>query len=368
MLIRLARQWWTQSNPQALHDSQNKLFASMIKTHWKMTPLMSSSGMNALHFSKNNEAFPLQQEEMNSSSVCVLTHGFGSGLGFFYGSVDPILRSGKFRSVVLVDWLGMGGSIRPPCHQRPYRSLLQGKGFCEAHFITTEQSVNFFIDPFDDFLEQYGWNKDVCLVGHSLGGYLTARYALKYPSRISKLVLASPVGIPSKPFNKIPSSMLPTTFRLLDALWSANFTPQSIVRLQGASRGRRSVYQAIRGRIPELSNELASLLADYLFHVTVAEPSGEYAMNSLLEPAVSPEVVGVYAREPLEEQISRDLDDNIELRISFGDHDWMRTNESSARKVIAALGPKRARLDIINQAGHHLYIENIDEFVATILT
>jgi cardiolipin-specific phospholipase len=365
MFIRLARQWWTQSNPQALHESQSKLLGSLVKPYWKMTPLLSSSGMNAVHFTKNHS---IDEEESDSNSICVLTHGFGSGLGFFYASVDPILRSGKFKSVVLVDWLGMGGSTRPPCHQRPYRSLFQGKGFCEAHFITTEQSVNFFVDPLDEFLEQHGWNKDVCLVGHSLGGYLTARYALKYPSRLSKLVLASPVGIPNKPFNSIPSSMLPTTYRLIDALWSANFTPQSLVRLQGATRGRKSVHQALRGRIPGISDDLARLLADYLFHVTVADPSGEYAMNSLLEPAVSPEVAGVYAREPLEERISRDLDAKIDLRISFGDHDWMRTNEPSARKVIAALGPKRARLDILDQAGHHLYMENVNGFVSTILT
>jgi pimeloyl-ACP methyl ester carboxylesterase len=91
-------------------------------------------------------------------------------------------------------------------------------------------------------------------------------------------------------------------------------------------------------------------------------------MNSLLEPAISPDIMGVFAREPLEDQLVDFLDSNIDLRISFGDHDWMRTNEPSARKVVAALGKSRARLDIVPNAGHHLYLENNDEFVRTILT
>lgn len=34
------------------------------------------------------------------------------------------------------------------------------------------------------------------LCGHSLGGYLSVCYAEKYPQRIDKLVLASPVRFP----------------------------------------------------------------------------------------------------------------------------------------------------------------------------
>ncbi|CAN0508547.1 unnamed protein product, partial [Ectocarpus sp. 12 AP-2014] len=36
------------------------------------------------------------------------------------------------------------------------------------------------------------------LCGHSLGGYLSVCYAEKYPQRIDKLVLASPVRQPTE--------------------------------------------------------------------------------------------------------------------------------------------------------------------------
>lgn len=323
--------------------------------------------MNAVQFT-----YPTSPTvENDTRPACVVTHGFGSGLGFFYSNVEALLRSGNYRSVTLVDWLGMGGSERPPCRQRPYRSMFQTectKGWCDSHHTTTEDSVNFFVDPLEEFLGHHGFEDGVCLVGHSLGGYLAARYALKYPSRLSKLVLASPVGLPNKPENILPSSQMPNTFRLIDSLWSANITPQSLVRMQGATRGRRSVQRAVQGRIPGLSIKHANLLADYLFHITVAAPSGEFAMNSLLEPAISPDIMGVFAREPLEDHLVSDLHSSIDLRINFGDHDWMRTNEPSARKVVAALGQDRSRLDIVPNAGHHLYLENGDAFNRSILT
>lgn len=37
------------------------------------------------------------------------------------------------------------------------------------------------------------------VVGHSLGGYFGTAYALKYPTRVHKLILLSPAGVPHDP-------------------------------------------------------------------------------------------------------------------------------------------------------------------------
>ena len=40
------------------------------------------------------------------------------------------------------------------------------------------------------------------LLGHGAGAYIAAQYALRFPKKIKKLILMSPVGIPNKP--KVP--------------------------------------------------------------------------------------------------------------------------------------------------------------------
>jgi cardiolipin-specific phospholipase len=37
------------------------------------------------------------------------------------------------------------------------------------------------------------------LVGHSLGGYISSLYTIKYPQRVKKLLLVSPIGFHQKP-------------------------------------------------------------------------------------------------------------------------------------------------------------------------
>ena len=373
MLFRAARQWWTNSNRPALLEAQQKLLKQFVR----QSPIVkvnnnksqTFSPLNSIEFVTTNNNHCINNSSSISSSnnnnnnnkkpTVVLCHGFGSGLGFFFNNIDGLITSNNIDRLLLVDWLGMGGSDRPPCH-RPVRGYFQSSSWCDSRF-SPNQAVDFFVDPLEEWMKSEQLHNNVILVGHSLGGYLAARYALKYPHRLSKLVLASPVGIPIKPENALTSHQMPTPIRIIDALWWANVTPQQLIRMMGSTRGRLNVKRALAGRIPNLTQQQIHVLAEYLYQITVAHPSGEYAMNSLLEPAVSPDLMGVFAREPLEQRLQT-LDPNIQLKIMFGDHDWMRPNESSARRLIHSLGDKRASLHIIENAGHHLYLENPTAF------
>lgn len=55
---------------------------------------------------------------------------------------------------------------------------------------------NFFITALDKWRETMGLEK-VILMGHSMGGYLAATYALQHPERVQHLVLVCPAGVVS---------------------------------------------------------------------------------------------------------------------------------------------------------------------------
>ena len=349
----------------------------------------------------------------SSLPTVVMAHGFGSGLSFFYRNVDHLLDSGKVGRVILVDWLGMGGSARPPCWESPVRSLFSSRAgsprsysFCNSEF-SPSSAIEFFLDPFDRMLRDDGLfesGEDLWLVGHSLGGYLVGRYAMRIHDRggsttttsasttagpnVTKLVLASPVGfrpLPTPPRARIASSPdRPTALRLVDALWSANLTPQAVVRLMGPARGRGAVRRALGGRIPHLGDSELDLLAEYLYHVTVAPPSGEYAMNSLMEPGASEEdgSVGVYALEPLgggsmagsiSSHRGRSPPPSSTLgsiKVLFGDGDWMAFHEPEARREMGRIRSEcgiRSDVHVVPAAGHHLYLDNPETFGRHIL-
>lgn len=58
----------------------------------------------------------------------------------------------------------------------------------------TAQAEDFFVDSLSQWREAQGLDRMI-LVGHSLGGYLSACYALRHPEHISHLILVCPAGV-----------------------------------------------------------------------------------------------------------------------------------------------------------------------------
>jgi abhydrolase domain-containing protein 5 len=56
-----------------------------------------------------------------------------------------------------------------------------------------EETEAWFVNSLDKWREAQGLDSMV-LVGHSLGGYLSACYALAHPERVTHLVLVCPAG------------------------------------------------------------------------------------------------------------------------------------------------------------------------------
>lgn len=135
---------------------------------------------------------PRSAEEIcadESEEKVVLLHGYGAGTGFFFQNIKALAGHANSRLYAL-DWLGMGRSSRVPFHISAKQS--------KTVETRVEAAESFFVQALEDWRAKMGVKK-MTLIGHSLGGYLSIAYSLKYPQHVSRLVLLSPAGIPEAP-------------------------------------------------------------------------------------------------------------------------------------------------------------------------
>lgn len=300
----------------------------------------------------------------------VILHGYGAGLGFFYKNFEALSRVPNWKLYAL-DMLGMGRSTRPPfkIHAKSKEDKIR-------------EAESWFVDALEEWRIKRGIDK-MTLVGHSLGGYMSVCYALKYPGHLNKLILASPVGIPEDPYamneempdpadpslpngtaqqsvthareangqeTKPPRRPVP---KWLHTLWDANVSPFSIVRLSGPL-GPRLVSGWTSRRFSHLPADEAQALHDYSYSLFRQRGSGEYALAYVLAP-------GAFARSPLIRRIhgvgrqfledhkqpevdgadrrpSASLDrlreNGVPIVFMYGDHDWMDVGGGLAAKEL----------------------------------
>jgi pimeloyl-ACP methyl ester carboxylesterase len=118
----------------------------------------------------------IQYVDVGSGPVVVLLHGLGgNSLNWAFNFAA---LSQKFR-VIAPDLIGFGRSDKP--------------------------LINYRVQTYADFLDKFleGLNVErASLVGNSMGGWIAALYALKYPKRVERVVLVDAAGFaPPKEFD-----------------------------------------------------------------------------------------------------------------------------------------------------------------------
>ena len=366
-------------------------------------------------------------EEVDNNLV--MLHGYGAGLGFFYKNFEGLSRLPGWR-IYALDLLGMGRSSRPPFRIRATDRQNQ-----------ISEAEGWFIDA----LEEWRINRKIdrfTLLGHSLGGYMAIAYALKYPGRLNKLILASPVGIPEDPYavnsempdpeystvleeftedqmsttgdksskrsagNQIANSeakTFPKTQprprrlpRWMVYLWEANISPFSVVRWSGPL-GPCLVSGWTTRRFIHLPLPEAEALHDYSYSLFRQRGSGEYVLAYILAP-------GAFARSPLIRRIhgvgrqivpnpsmsaksdvatehkGGERENGIPVVFMYGENDWM--DVAGGRAAVGKIKSEKERLlkgaseehrakdngeakvVVIKNAGHHLYLDGHEQFVS----
>ena len=366
---------WVPSDEGALLRAQDALLSHFVKEC-------------TLHRKRSRIPFRGSVEVMNcvdslgaagapaGGEVLVLAHGFGAGLGVFMRNYDAFAK--RYDRVVGVDWLGMGGSSRPSAGA-PLLPVAPGRLARGARGAGPREASAFFVESLESWRQDLGIER-MHLVGHSLGAYLSAQYAMRHPLRVASLVLASPAGLLPVPPGAEGMAGAPLVPRMLDRAWQNNVTPQQIVRLLGP-RGRGLVdgllgRRLARSRGAPADGAQRALLSDYVYHVSAAEPSGEFAMNSLLTPMLVGGAPGsgggrrikIFARAPLCGDVAEALaGSGMRVGLLFGDRDWLA--DPLAADVVDHW--RRSGIDAsirtVRDAGHHLYLDNPGEFLEHVL-
>lgn len=278
---------------------------------------------NPKHYINTFSMTPTSPSTSSSRSPVVLLHGYGAGLGFFFQNFLALGQWAGRRgtSVFALDWLGMGRSARVPFTIKARRDDIDGR---------VNEAEGFFIDSLEQWRERMGLER-MTLVGHSLGGYLSVAYALKYPTRVSKIILLSPAGVPRDPESTVYAREVtdqqdtgasstdhaePATKghleriksgqeevqkkesrsrKIFTYLWEEGWSPFQVIR-SSLFWGPMLVGKYSSRRFIGLSQDDTRAMHDYIVNLVLAKGSGEYCVSHLLAP-------GAHARRPLVDRI-----------------------------------------------------------------
>jgi cardiolipin-specific phospholipase len=322
----------------------------------------------------------LSSKEASSSRIntpLVLQHGYMNGALYFFRNLVGL--SNYFENVYAIDMLGWGLSSRPLFRLR------------DDSVETTEE---FFVESLEAWREKNGIDKMI-LAGHSMGGYLSVAYSEKYPERVEKLILLSPVGVPEQS-QQLDAIRKNATFsrRMFLSLYTTMFengtTPCSVFRALPKKKARQYIESYVKNRLPAITNpEEQSAVADYLFYNAILPGSAEFCVNRILNPTVLakkplvnripnlkiPSVAFLYGEFHILTELSlRGLQcSNLTQTLLTGSSDWMECSggldTQSACEAQHRRGHASPSVDVysVRHAGHLLMLDNWQEFNAGVV-
>ncbi len=226
------------------------------KQRVRMAYMDAASGMlgGMTPFSPNQRSLP----------TVLLLHGKNFG-GFYFENVMRALTTAGYR-VLVPDQIGFGKSSKPDI----------------------DYSFDLLADNTARLLDELKIER-VSVLGHSMGGMLATRFALKYSNRVNKLVLENPIGL--EDYSQfIPAQSLETVYQTelgdtdaakIRALFRAVETGiRKISGNQSASGAGRRV--AARGEIggAHLSDDRVAAGCRAVFAASSADAFGDRAGRS----------------------------------------------------------------------------------------
>ncbi|KAG0667734.1 hypothetical protein C6P45_005409, partial [Maudiozyma exigua] len=261
----------------------------------------------------------------------ILIHGYGAGLGFFIKNLENLPLLNNEWCIHAIDLPGFGYSSRP---RFPFK-----------YGVTDVSEVNeWFHSRINNWMKKRSLLENPqnnIVMAHSLGAYLMALYANKYPGHFKKLIMCSPAGVcysNNVLKNKMSKTLQPNANLSppwwYSKLWNMNFSPFSLVRNSGplgslitSGWSYRRFKQLLQS--DKRDREQFELLHRYAYGIFNRAGSGEYLLPFVLG-------CGGVPREPLEESVFKDVNNPAHFKANcdwiwmYGENDWMNKDGAEA--------------------------------------
>lgn len=346
----------------------------------------------------------------------VVIHGYMAAMGYFAKNLEAVATAYPNTTVHVIDLPGFGNSARPTFPKQLLRLPKHASKADEIQQVIDAES--WFIDK----IEAWRRARNIArfdLMAHSMGAYLSSCYLLKYNNdpgkrRVQKLVLVSPMGTESSDvsllnnkrlqFNHhdVSSNPLHEVFAAADfddlsepqedlarlweklgqpkfpkngflrTLWNNHVSPFQFFQYLGPLYSKILSFWSFQrfqnlssngeGQ-PDNNTDLILLLHAYSFSIfNQYQASGELAITKFINHEIVP-------RLPLCDRGFVEYLKEAEILTlwMYGDKDWMnnRGGEYCVEKL-QGLGAS-AQLEIVQGAGHHIYLDNPETFNDTVV-
>lgn len=285
----------------------------------------------------NAEGHAINTLRMGSGPPLLLVHGMGGGIVFWAANLDHLA---EHFTVYAIDFLGWGRSSRPPVDKNVKTDA--------------RSALDWGVEHLEAWRKAVGIEKMV-LAGHSMGGYYAMEYALKYHDRLSNLILMDPWGVPRHEDVEWKQPLI--VRKILPVLAKAPLL--TVVRALGPFAPTligvfRSDYR--KHFTPVLGDN--NTARDYIYHCAAQHPTGEIVFQALCTERY-------FAKVAMSNRVRHELPEAakpVPISFLYGKNTWM--NPEIGYKEAMAL--KERGFDVrvfgIEDAGHHLYVEQFQEF------
>uniref|UniRef100_A0A914XWD0 AB hydrolase-1 domain-containing protein n=1 Tax=Panagrolaimus superbus TaxID=310955 RepID=A0A914XWD0_9BILA len=270
----------------------------------------------------------LTEKTFPSKIPFVILHGIGGSSGFWATNFDELA---KYRPVYAIDLLGFGRSSRVSLSSNPIKAELE------------------WIQSIEEWRKVMKIDKMI-LIGHSLGGYLAAAYALKYSENIQHLILIEPWGIDEKP-EKLQPGIMPWWRNLFkNVVYPCIIL--SLTRICGpfAKSFLREQFPDLPRR-HQISESDSDNIYEYFYQINAQKPTGETTVKTLSEFG--------YAKNPI---IQRIVELNSNLPITFIYGDLSACKSSTGFKIKEMRSKSYVDVNVVKGVAHHPHIDKKEEF------